>query len=270
MALLILAVLTEPGTVASTLDAAVAAAAIDSGTRIEALHVRVDPEKIARTDEDLAMMRLAAHGQPSAAQQSERVRQAFDIWLAMKGGDRVAWREVIAEQYPAIAEESIAADMVVVLRGVTHDTRGVLGAALADTECPALIIPENWSSVGADAALTVHMVVAWKPCDECRRAIHGAMPWLARARHVTILTLGEDVHTDEIVTLLADLPGRTQTLNVSVDGDDGETLVREASRLGATSLVIGGRQGSAILSWFTGSTSRQIIDACLSPVFTSR
>lgn len=271
MALLILAVLSEPGTVAATLDAAMAAAAIDPAARIEALHVRVDPEKIAHTDEDLAMMQMAEHGRPSAKQQSEDVRQAFDQWLATaKDVDRVAWREVVAEEFPAIAEESIAADMVVVLRGTTRDTRGALEAALAGTECPALIIPENWTATGAKAALTMHMVVAWKPCDEARRAIHGAMPWLARAQQITILTLGEDAQADDIATLLADMPGRVEALNVAADGDDGEALLREASQLGATSLVVGGRHGPAIFSWFAGSTSRQIIDACSIPVFTSR
>lgn len=277
MPLSILAILTEANAVDATLAASVAAASIDPGARIEVLHVRVDPAKLARTDEEMAIMRFAERGRGSAAGRSADVRRRFEAWAGAHGDARVNWRELVAEERPAIAEESIAADLIVLAQPVGQDTHAPLDAAIFKSHRPTLVVPHNWAGSDGGASLTGHMVIGWNAEDEARRAVHGSRRWLAHAERITVVTVADEDGDDsarkdaaEIRALLADASGPIDLVRVSDHGGEGATLMREAASRAATSLVIGGRHESAIIAWLGGSASHDILKAGPLPTFIAR
>ena len=68
--------------------------------------------------------------------------------------------------------------------GTARDTvrRGALDRALVDSGAPMLILPPDWT--GGDVGDRI--VIAWNGGREALRAVHDAMPFLEKARKVTV------------------------------------------------------------------------------------
>ena len=60
--------------------------------------------------------------------------------------------------------------------------------AVASTGVPVLLLPYGWKRRGA----MDNIVIAWKSSREATRAVHDAMPLLARAKKVTAFTFAPE------------------------------------------------------------------------------
>src|SRR6185369_6640135 len=96
-----------------------------------------------------------------------------------------------ADPSMSVAVHARAADLVVLGPGLrkASRSRGVCdpGSVILSAGRPVLLPAENLAPVRADG-----VVVAWKDTREARRAIADAMPFLAAAKQVAVVTVEEE------------------------------------------------------------------------------
>jgi nucleotide-binding universal stress UspA family protein len=135
---------------------------------------------------------------------------------------------------------------------------------------PVLVIPYvgNFPEVGGDA------LVAWDGSRSATRAVNDAMPLLAAARSVTVLTIDRKHPTDhgavsgcDIALHLArhGVTAQVETL-VSVTIGIGEMLLSRAADLSADLLVMGAYGHSRVRELILGGVTRTIIESMILPV----
>ena len=129
---------------------------------------------------------------------------------------------------------------------------------------------------GCQAANLDRIAIAWHPGASATRAVHDALPLLARAKVIYVVCIdpkpgenghGEDPGTD-IARHLA-RHGLTVTVHVDSSGGDepGDVLLRRCRELGAGLLVMGGYSHSRLREWALGGTTRYVLKHATLPVF---
>jgi nucleotide-binding universal stress UspA family protein len=121
------------------------------------------------------------------------------------------------------------------------------------------------------AALPETVVIAWKATPEAARAVGAAMPLLAHAKQILIVTIAEDqgLSDEEGARLLNSL--RRHGFNVSMrrlsPGPQGaaSTLLAEAAERGAL-VVMGAYGNSRLRQWIFGGFTRQVLRGAEVPV----
>jgi len=239
---------------------------------LDFLHVRFDPADIIATEAAAAIGGSTISGdlierwEREAAAHEEMARQRFlslcehegitvadDVPPAQRPpqGVSAAWRREVGVESDWVAEYGRAADLVVVGRS-EPDT---LEAALLDTGRPLLVpaTPDPATRSGDGTPLFDGTVaVAWKNTPEAARAVTAAMPFLAAAQQVVILTVdeggGDAEDRDESAERLArslrwhGLAATARRLHTDAAGGAAEALLAAASggEIGAGLLVMGG------------------------------
>ena len=178
------------------------------------------------------------------------------------------WFEERGSEAHWLAEYARAADLVVVGRS---DDRGVpsdlLETALMNSGRPLLIPPSASMS-----ALPKTVVIAWKSTPEAARAVTAAMPLLALANQIVIMTVAEDenaIDEEAPARLMANL--RWDGFSASVRGVQpgaqgaAETLLGAAHEQAAL-LVMGGYGHSRVREWIFGGFTRRILHDAEIPV----
>ena len=272
-------------------DEAVLGAALSVARRfeshIEALHTRLDPAELSRFigGEALAagVPELAAAIERDAAQSSRRAKETFDRWCAahaitvtdapkdsVKPSTR--WCETRGAPQQSIARAGRLADLIVLTRSVdaqSEQTRAELEAALFDTGRPALLIPRA-AAVGELRTV----MVAWNGSLEAARTVGLAMPILAAADRVTIITAPErDVATadaEALVTYLGIHGIHAGLLIVEPEGSLGVRILSSARETQADLLVMGAYTRSRVRQMLLGGVTRHMLEAADMPVLMSR
>jgi nucleotide-binding universal stress UspA family protein len=135
---------------------------------------------------------------------------------------------------------------------------------------PLLVIP-----LGCKPSTYSRILIGWQPSANATRAVHDALPLLARARAIDIVCVdprrGEREHGAEPGADIARHLAR-HDLEVTVhvesgEGDEpGQVLLRRARELGADLLVMGGYSHSRLREWVLGGTTRYILKNAALPV----
>src|SRR5450432_973365 len=114
----ILAVLTEPSTARAVLDAAAAVSAVDGACRIDALHVRLDPQSLILPTEEVMTRKRRAELEDALAERARGVQLAYREWSQAAGGfsDRAHWEEVIGAVDAEVTSRGKLADLLVLAR----------------------------------------------------------------------------------------------------------------------------------------------------------
>ncbi|MDT7935317.1 MAG: universal stress protein [Sphingomonadaceae bacterium] len=263
----LLAVITEAATTRACLDAAVAAARIDLGTRVEALHVVVDPEQLVTSSEEVQIQRLRETQEGSAEQRAQAVHSAFVAWNlgADEKTPRVDWNSIVGSEEETLAREAQSADLVIIARGHDLDSTDAQHAALLATGKPVLLVPGDWRPRGP--ALS-HIAVALSDSPKTEDAIRGAMPWLQAAQRITALHIGsKDDLASAPVHQLRDA-GLAAELHIAAPsgGNRGEQIVAEAKGIGADALVAGAYGHGQLTEWLLGGTTRHMLAAAELPL----
>jgi nucleotide-binding universal stress UspA family protein len=164
-----------------------------------------------------------------------------------------------------MAAYGLAADLIVASRARDEETseRAVLETVLLDTGRP-LLIP----AAGALPAGFERIAIAWKATPQAARAVALAMPLLARARQIVVLTIEEPLaqpeETDRLLRNLAwhGFAARGERLPPGAGGAAATLLA--AARDRADLLVMGGYGHSRLREWvFGGFTEAALADAPL-------
>jgi nucleotide-binding universal stress UspA family protein len=140
-----------------------------------------------------------------------------------------------------------------------------LEAALFDSGRP-LMIP-GVAPVAPDT-----IAIAWKSTREAARAVAAAMPFLAQAKRVVILTAAEDDRTDRseaarlLVTLQRhDIAAEARRLQPG-SRNAADTLLAAAGEIDAGLLVMGGYGHSRLRELVFGGVTEHVIRGAALPV----
>ena len=251
-------------------------------SHITTVCIRPDPADIVRYVAEWSYPILVddavAAAEQHAAELSRDSSKAFADWRqkrqvpladnpATAGGVTVSWREEVGA--PGVVLQDIArfADLVL-MRGLGAEGPvegdAMLEAVLFDAGRPVLLVPRQPPDALFNAAL-----IAWGGGREELRAVAAALPILARMNLVEICTIGSgaDSKLDELVSYLAwnGIAARPVALEPGAK-PVSDALMAEASRIGATLLVMGGYHHSRTREAVFGGTTRRIVTDVKIPV----
>jgi nucleotide-binding universal stress UspA family protein len=271
MAMRILAILAEAQSARACLEGAWAAAQVEPTAVIEALHVKVDPDKIVEAPEEAAIQRLRARGEGTAEDRARAVRSVFDHWIGMhtEAAARMQWVEIVGTEQDVVLREAKTANLTVLARPHDLDAHDAMHALVYDADRP-LLVPSDWRTDGS-GGFAAHMAIAWKSTPQARQAVEGAAPWLRAAEKVTVISVTERDNRDvfEIDTLMRDLG--VAVGHVSVPAQKGVELANQILNtvrdVRADALVIGAYRHSEIIEWALGSTTKELLAKAEIPLF---
>jgi nucleotide-binding universal stress UspA family protein len=183
------------------------------------------------------------------------------------GGVTAEFRAEVGEEPRLLARFGMTADLIVVARTPDEDAVGrtTLEAVLLETGRP-LLIP---AAAPMPAAIE-RVAIAWKPTQHTARAVALAMPFIARAREVIVLTVAErpDEHemTDRLVQGFGwhGLAARATGLQTGAEGAAATLLA--AAKDCADLLVMGGYGHTRIREWVFGGFTQQVLADAPMPV----
>lgn len=194
----------------------------------------------------------------------ERMTALENEFRELAGANRkVEWRAVIEPPTRRLVHAASAADIIVTAspgRRGNHHHEVDLGDLLLNAGRPVLIAAADAQRVAAEKAL-----VAWKDSREARRAVADAVPFLALAGEVLVVTV-DDAFEDDARQSLKEVLRYLLAHGVKCRGEvisgraNGEGLVDLAKSFGADLLVAGAYGHSRLREWVFGGVTRSLLD----------
>jgi nucleotide-binding universal stress UspA family protein len=208
---------------------------------------------------------LAVATAPAAADGAAPTADGPSAEFHVETGDEARW----------MAAYGVACDLIVAPRATGEDSAAgsILEAVLLESGRP-LVIPAG----SASPANFERIAIAWKPTAQAARAVAAAMPLLARAKAVVVVTVeeppagrpgerpGEHQAADRLVRNLAwhGIAATTVQLQPGPDGAGATLLAGAAER--ADLLVMGGYGHSRLREWVFGGVTRLVLADAPLPV----
>lgn len=264
-------------------------AALDLGqrfsARVELLHVEIDAETsmpmIGEGMSGAAVEQLAQNLRAEAQGRLREAQRLFEVYCVAPGlplvepdGAReagafaVCFRHVVDREVDQVLRYGRLSDLIVMARPGADSEAGLsaaFDAALFDSGRAVLLVPaEPVTGLGATVA------VAWDRSREAARAAGAALPILAQAEKIVILTAregGNDAEPSELAHYLAlhGLDARTWAFTPG-PGSLGEALLGEAEKAEADLLVMGAYGHSRLREMVLGGVTRDILGGAAIPV----
>jgi nucleotide-binding universal stress UspA family protein len=221
------------------------------------------------------------------------VRQRIDVPLELRFAD--------GDPAEVLQTHSRTSDLMVISQrdpaGDGGLARGQSARLLLGAACPVLIVPHiGWAAeqVGSTAPRPLQRaLVAWSDTRESARALHDAMPLLARASHVELVSFADASHGDtqvrraslrEVAEYLArhGVQAATEVLRQGEpslgermrrgwvpDVTAADALLSHAADVHADFIVMGGYGHSRLRELVLGGVTRTMLDAMTVPVLMS-
>jgi nucleotide-binding universal stress UspA family protein len=216
---------------------------------------------------------------PASRAHEEKLRQQLEASLS---GAEISYRVHVASSFLMNPAELATVharycDLVVYGRAPGADRareRNDFATLLFHSGRPVLVAPP----VKPRESLDAPALVAWKPSREASRALHDALPLLARTRGVRVLSVqpasGEFEHGDlvgaDIGAALARHGLRVDAAQCAADpGGVGATLLRDAREQGCGLLVAGGYGHRRWREYFFGGVTLDLFQDADIPVLFS-
>jgi nucleotide-binding universal stress UspA family protein len=209
---------------------------------------------------------------------AERARARFEASIAAHGfanapagaaGPAAAWRAIEGAEQQVVGSHGRLFDLIVMARDFGHgwlNWRVIFESALFESGRPVLLVPRE-----GGATFGENVVIAWNCSTETARTVALAMPLLARARSVTVLSVegwgvpgprGKDLATNlersGIPATARTVPGSQRTA--------GEVVLEECARSGADLLVKGAYTQSRLRQLMFGGATRHVLANARIPV----
>jgi nucleotide-binding universal stress UspA family protein len=204
-------------------------------------------------------------------------RIAFDAFCASSGIARQAALTVeTGEESRCLIEHGRTADLVVIgrPRGTEAVELGRLQDVLVGIGRPMLIAAST-----CPAALLETVVIAWTDTAQAARAVAVAMPFIARARRVVVMTVGEEASPDgapdapsvasrdRLVATLSRHNAQVSARHVPVAGTSAaDALLAAAAEARASLLVMGGYGHGELREMVFGGFTRTVLGGAAMPV----
>jgi len=200
----------------------------------------------------------AAHGVPVCAP------DAFD---PVPSG---SWRQAQGSYASAVTARAPAYDLMVVPNpSTTTPARAIAEQTLLESGRPVLLSPSRPEPDPSSSAM-----IAWSPSLQTWRAVTVAVPLMAKARRVEIVSVGEDEATfaesrADVIRYLG-WHGITATARQvkAPSRNIGDMLLHEASEAGIGMLVMGAYSHSRVRELLLGGVTRHVLaNVAVTPVF---
>lgn len=191
----------------------------------------------------------------------------------------VEWRAPAGDAIPAIVEHARCTDLVIIGQRDPDDAQNdfssdVANAIVLQSGRPVLSIP----FAGAPTAIGKTVLVTWNGSRESARAVADAMPMLARAEKVFVLSIAArndeavaESHADHRLLAwlryhgIAAVPRHYRMPDV----DAGELILSQTADLEADLLVMGAYSHSRLQEMVLGGVTRLVLDTMTVPVLMS-
>lgn len=190
-----------------------------------------------------------------------------------KEGVNWSWHEADGEAGEALIANSIFADIVLIgqssAAGGNVAALSIAGDVAMRATPPTMVIPASCKSFDPMGPI----VVGWDGGKEASRAIRGALPLLAKARSVHLVTIARDAHKLpplEAATWLDRQGVRAEMQIVEANASGiADQLLGIASRIGASALVTGAYSHSRLREALLGGVTRALISTSDIPLIMS-
>lgn len=228
-----------------------------------------------RFDAHLAGLYVALSSEPEALRYAEQVRALFEDLVGHRSLS-TEWRAASGFPIDVAAVHARYADLVILGQLDPDDAQAAVNNPRPEEIAlsagrPVLIVPYT----GAYPAGGQRVLVAWDAGREAARAVNDAMPLLAAASSVTVITVDPRQSREEH----GDLPGADIALHLARHGvtarvertvsggvDVGNVLLSRACDLGADLMVMGAYTHSRMRELVLGGATRTVLESMTLPV----
>lgn len=178
---------------------------------------------------------------------------------------KAEWRQDLMDPTRAVVEAARSADLIVMaaLEGATTGNPYRIAdpaSVVLRAGRPVLVPASNVEHLRAD-----RIVVAWKDTREARRALADAIPLLAAAATVVVVTVAPEIDervrggVNDVIVFLAE-HGIAAKPELIASGDESAALFEFIEHSG-TGLVVSGAYGhSRLREWAFGGMTRSLLD----------
>jgi nucleotide-binding universal stress UspA family protein len=242
--------------------------------RLVALHV--SPPPFVAADLGPGAIAEMIRWQEEREQELRAAADQLVISARARDGLPIDWRSASGEIVPTIEVHSRYADLVVIGRAAADDVDAVTAEYLPETLImdsarPILIVPPGWKGPVGETVL-----VAWNRSREASRAVHDALPVLAKAKSVTIFEANPSADSTprvigaEIEDHLSRHGIKTTLETVAAKEQDiARTLLTRAAALGADLIVAGAYGHSRLREYVLGGVTRELLRDAPLPLLMS-
>lgn len=244
---------------------------------IEVLHVETPPEAeiapIAEGASGALIEEILASARARSQRRTKKARQIFETRVARagvpvvsglakakKGRMSAAWRATVGDERAILSSRGRLFDLLVFARAAEREG-GVdavsLQSALFLTGKPVLVSGNKPDGIGRS------VVVGWDGSREAARSVSAALPFLAQAKKITVLTVvdkNSSVDPKELAGHLSLIGANVRAVSVPRAGNKiGAVLLGECKRRGADLLIMGAYGHSALREFIFGGVTRDIL-----------
>jgi len=237
--------------------------------------IRLAADLAERFDAHLAGLYVSLIAKPAPPRQAQQARALFEDIVNLRNLS-TEWRATTGFPVDVAAVQARYADLVILGQLDPSDAQASVNNPPPEDIAlsvgrPVLVVPY----VGAYPTVGQRVLVGWDASREATRAITDAMPLLAAAASVTVLTINPVVDREEH----GEIPGADIALYLARHGVDarveatvsagigiGNTLLSRANDLGADLLVMGAYGHSRVRELVLGGTTRTVLESMTLPV----
>jgi nucleotide-binding universal stress UspA family protein len=255
------------------------------GAHIDVLHVRLDPIEIAvaiaaESGGGVLVEGVIEQLEKDTATREANSKRLFEEFCAgekltlldaptpdAKPAASAQWHVETGDEARWMTGYGMAADLIIAGRddngGIT--ARSMLEAALLETGRP-LLIPDG---VVPATVIGGTVAIGWKPTPQAARAVAAAMPFLAHAKQVIVITVEEEdgsADADRLVRSLAWHGIQASAERLAPDGRDAAEILLSAAAEKASFLVMGGYGHSRVREWVFGGFTQRVLEQAPLPV----
>ncbi len=203
--------------------------------------------------------------------------QKFDVPVAERAGPgraSVAWVEDTGREDEVLAKRARLVDLIVLPRPTADSDVGstmTLNAALFDTGRPVLVAPPGF----AGRAIGTRVAISWNGSIEAARAIAGGLPFIERARDVTVVTAvgeasmsaGGASEEPGMLSYLGWHGVRASAHNLPLASRiEGEVLFKDCAQIGADLIVMGAYTRNRLRQLILGGVTRHALENAAVPL----
>jgi nucleotide-binding universal stress UspA family protein len=174
------------------------------------------------------------------------------------------------------AREARTADAFVALRpnGAAPELEQLVERVLFGSGRHLVLLPPRKA---AKATMLDHILLAWNGSRESARAMAEAMPYLRKARAVTVIVVDDEPPVERNAMEGVSAVDHLKQYEVNAvlhhararRGDVGATLMNEAKQRKANLIVMGGYGHSRLREWFLGGTTYELLHEAHVPLLVA-
>jgi len=253
--------------------------AAEFSSYIDALFIRPDPrDAIPLLGEGMSVSMIEdmiSISEQEAEKCAKISRDTFNKCVDGMGiqSKSASWIEAKGSEDVTVADFGKLADLIVVSRPMENEeisSSSMVNAVLFETGRPVYVVPPLSSSSNVNA-VPAHVAIFWNASSQSAHAVGAAMPFLEKAKRVTVFTSNNDASLSPAQDIEAYLKchGILSNRLFLDDGisTDAETMLNNAMDCGADLLVMGAFTHSRMRRFILGGMTKYVLENAKIPLF---